>query len=76
MISIKNFLSDNDFKITILKDLIDILNYEKIILLSDNKIVINYSNQILTINGNNLSIIKLLNDEIAIQGSFTNIEFR
>lgn len=76
MISIKNFLNESDPKITIFNDLIDVLNYEKIVLLSDTKIVINYFNKILTIKGNNLSILKLLDNEILVKGAFFNIEFR
>lgn len=76
MIGIKNILNDNDSKITIINDLIDILNYEKIILLSDTKIVINYFHKALTIKGSDLSILKLLDDEMLIKGKFIGIEFR
>lgn len=76
MISIKNLLEESDFKITILNNYIDILNFDEIILLSDNKIIISYLDKYTTIYGENLTILKLLDREILVSGKIASIEFR
>ena len=40
----------------------------------DNKIILSKNNNIITITGSNLTLLKLLDNEILIKGSIKNIE--
>ncbi len=73
---IRNFIQDNVFKVTVLKGQIDILNYLEIDHFDDSKIIIRYSEGTLVINGKELIIAKLLDDEILINGKIKNVEFK
>ena len=73
---IRNFIQDNVFKVTVLKGQIDILNYLEIDHFDDSKIIIRYSEGTLVINGNELIITKLLDDEILINGKIKTVEFK
>ena len=72
----KNYILENDFKITILKDTIDILNYSDINHFDDNKIMVRHNNGLVIVKGYKLIISKLLEDELLIQGKVENIELR
>lgn len=72
----RNYLLENDFKITILDGKIDVINYISVEHFDFNKIIIKYDNGLITINGNNLVVTRLISDEILITGIFKNIEFR
>lgn len=74
--NLKNFINDLEFKITILNNCINVVNYEELVLLSEDKIIIKNDNKSILIIGKNLSILKLLNQELLIKGIFQNIEFR
>jgi len=73
---LRNYINDNDFKINILKETINIVNYIDIILLEENRISIKYSDGIIVVKGEDLSVSKLLENEMIITGKFTNIEFK
>ncbi len=74
--NIRNYVFDSTFKVTVLKGQIDILNYKEIDHFDDNKIIIRFSDGTLVINGNDLIITKLLDDEILINGKIKTIEFK
>ena len=73
---IRNFLLEDEFKIIILKNKINICNYESIEYVDNNQIIIKNINELLLIKGKDLVITKLLNDEILITGMIKNIEMR
>ena len=75
-LNIRNYIFETDFKINMTNDQIDIINYKSIESVSINKITLKYNQGILEINGNNLVIKKLLNDELLIVGDIKLIEFR
>ena len=72
--NIKNYIGENNFRMIIYKDKIDIINYDDIINVSNNEIIVK-SNSIITINGKNLKLNKMLNDEILVIGDLINIKF-
>lgn len=74
MRKIKEFLNPQSLKITYLNNQINVLNYDDIVLLTDDKIILKKDQKIITINGNNLTLLKLLDEEILIQGYIKNIE--
>ena len=72
--SIRDYIKDTDFRFTVYKDKKDIVNYKKIISLEDEKILFLGGNQKITIRGKNLTLNKLLDDEILIVGKILKIE--
>ena len=72
----RNYLLDEIFNMKVLKNKINICNYESIGYLDDNLIIINYEDGEIKIKGENLVVSKLLNDEILISGKIQNIEMR
>ena len=71
---IKEFVNPKNLKITYLDNKLNILNYDEIIILLDNKIILSKNNNIITITGSNLTLLILLDNEILIKGSIKNIE--
>ena len=71
---IKEFINPKDLKITYFTNLVNISNYDDIILLNDNKIILKKTNKFITIKGENLTLKKLLDEEILIQVNIKTIE--
>ena len=69
---IRNLISEDNFKIIIYDNYIDIINYSKIINISDSLLTIK-SNKKILIYGKNLKINKLLDDELLIMGKVDKI---
>ena len=72
----RNYLLDETFNMRVLKNKVNICNYETIGYLDNNLIIINYDEGEVKIKGENLVVSKLLNDEILISGKIKNIEMR
>ena len=73
---ILEYIKDNELKISLFKDKIDIVNYKEILVFDDDKIVIDCSSLILTISGTDLTINKLYDHELLITGNINKIEYR
>lgn len=73
---IRSYLLDDEFRMTVLKDKINICNYDVIDYLDDDRISIKCLDCYIVIKGERLSVIKLLNDEILIKGQIKTIEMR
>lgn len=71
---IKNYIEDNEFHFDIFIDHTYIANYEKILSLSDTRVSFVAQNKKITLTGNKLSLIKMLDDELLIQGNLTKVE--
>lgn len=74
--NIRSYINESELKITILNNKISILNYIDIGHFDSNRIVVKCDDKDVILNGKNLVISKLVDDEILITGEFTNIEFR
>ncbi len=72
----RNYLLDETFNMRVLRDKIDICNYESIGYLDNELIIIYYEDGEVKIRGKNLVVSKLLDDEILISGNINNIEMR
>ena len=72
----RNYLLDEMFNMRVLKNKINICNYETIGYLDNDLIIINYDSGEIKIKGENLVVSKLMNDEILISGNIKNIEMR
>lgn len=71
---ITSYIKDNEFKINIYHNKINIVNYLDIISLEDSRVSIRYSEGNIVIKGKNLLVKKLLDQEILITGSIKVIE--
>lgn len=71
---INNYIDNKDYKITLYKDKLHIINYRKLISLDDNYVTILFANMKLIIKGNNMLLKKILDDELLISGTINNIE--
>ena len=72
--NLREYVLETNFKIYMEQNKIDVVNYDSIESVTNNKISLKYNNKILNIIGNDLVIKKLLNDEILIEGKLKNIE--
>ena len=72
---LRSYILENEFKITILTKKVDIVNYLEIDHFDDTKIIVRYDKGIVKIKGENLTISKLLNDELLILGTIKVVEF-
>lgn len=73
---IRSYVLDNDLKITIINNKINIVNYKDIGHFDSNKIIVKTDNKDIVIKGSDLVVSKLMSCEMLITGDFTNIEFR
>ena len=73
---IRSYILDDDLRITILNNKINIVNYNDIGHFDSNKIIVKVNNGEVIIKGSDLVVSKLMNSEILITGHFNNIEFR
>ena len=67
------YLEDEDYKISIKKNQINIINFKEIIDFSDNKITLKCDNKRIDVEGKNLIISKMIDDELLIIGNIYNI---
>ena len=74
--SIRSYFLEEQFQLIYLQNQIDIINYQEIDSKKKKKIRIRYKGGVLIVAGHNLSISKLLDDEILIRGDIEKIEFR
>ena len=70
---LEDYLYDNEYKIIVKKNQVDIVNYDEIIDFSLNKISIKYRNKIFVIEGTNMVISKMLDNEILITGNISSL---
>ena len=74
--NIRNYILEEEFRIIIKQNKINIINYIELIDFNDFEIKIKYIKGDLLINGDNLRLKKILNDELLIEGNISKIEFR
>ena len=70
---IENYLNDLDYKIIIRKNQINIINYDEIIDFSLSKISVRYKNKKFIIEGKELVITRMFDNEVLINGNISNI---
>lgn len=74
--SFRNYILDEEFKINIYKDKVNVVNYTDIVNFTSKEVTIKYDSGLLLITGNNLSISRLLIDEVLVTGNIEKIELR
>ncbi len=73
---LRNYLDPIDFHIDIYDKQIHITNYEKILTLGTNKIIIKASLKKITLEGRNFSLNKLEDKELLISGKLESLEIK
>ena len=73
--NVRSYIRDNNYKITLKSNIIDIENYKEVGNITEKEIIIYVEKLKIIIRGNNLSIKKLLNNETLIIGNYNNIIF-
>lgn len=73
---IKTYIKEDETKIIVINNKINIVNYNDIGHFDSNKIIVKVKDKELIIQGSDLVVSKLMNDEILITGNFNKIEFR
>lgn len=74
MFDLRNYISDVEFRVSLYKDKVHIVNYTKIVTIEKSRISIGYSSGMLIIKGKDLALKKLLDDEILIKGIINSVE--
>ncbi|MBR2712427.1 MAG: hypothetical protein IKE73_01825 [Bacilli bacterium] len=69
--NIRNYIGEDDFRIIIYKDKINVINFKNINEITSNKVLIDS----LSIYGKNLSLNKIMTSEVLINGIVEKIEF-
>ena len=71
---LNNYLDDNEFKITIYEDeKVDIVNYDSIIDFNLKEVIVSVNNKKVIIEGINLTINKMLDNEVLITGLISSV---
>lgn len=73
---LRNYIKQEETKIYYRKDKLDIINYKKILIFEDNKILVEIIDDILEIKGANLIIKRFEKEELLVEGSIFSITFR
>ena len=73
--NLREYINDSELKITILKNKINVVNYDKLRDISEKEIVLSKDNKKIKILGKNLKLNKLLDNEILIIGLIERVEF-
>ncbi len=72
---IDDYINDKVFSIIYKNNYLDIINYTKIDNFSSSNIIISYYNNKYSIEGNNLIISKMMEEELLIEGDIHKITF-
>ena len=68
-----NYLYDREYKIIIKENYVNIINYDEIVDFTLNRIAVRYANKTIVIEGTNLTISKMVIDEVLVTGKIVNI---
>lgn len=71
---IRDYIRDDEFRLTIFKDRLHIINYLEILSLSNKQISVDTGDNLIVIKGENLILNKLLDNEILITGKIYTVE--
>ena len=71
---INNYLNDNEFRVKVFANKIDIINYTSILDFSSTEISVKVNNKIVIVTGDDLVISKMYDDELLIKGKINNIK--
>ncbi len=67
------YLYDREYKIIIKENYVNIVNYDEIVDFTLNRIAVKYQDKTIVIEGTNLTITKMVMDEVLVTGKIANI---
>lgn len=71
---LKDYINDNEFRMTIFCDRIYVVNYIEVLSLEEERVSFSTEKGRIVIKGNHLTLNKLLDKEILVSGNVSNIE--
>ena len=71
---IESFIDNKEFKITLFKNMLNIINYEKIIKVEREYISLRTNKKIIRIKGEDMLLKKSLDNELLVTGQISKIE--
>lgn len=71
---LKDYINDNEFRITIFSDRIYVVNYKEVLSLEDERISFSTEKGRIIVKGDHLTLNKLLDKEVLISGKTKDIE--
>ena len=74
MKKIKEFINSKQLRLNYIDNKLNVVNYDEIVLLTDEKIILTKDKKVIIIKGLYLTLLKLLEEEILINGSIKTIE--
>lgn len=69
------YLVDNEYKVTIEKDRVHIINYVEIVDFSSTRVIVKYRDGVTVLEGLNLVVSKMMDDELVIEGKLKSIQY-
>jgi len=70
-----NYIKDLNLKVIYSNNKLNIINYKKILIFNDDKIKVECPKKIITVLGNNLSIKKMYDEELLIEGNIKEVKW-
>ncbi|MBE6140161.1 MAG: hypothetical protein E7172_01315 [Firmicutes bacterium] len=70
-----NYIKDLNLKVIYFNNKLDIINYKKILIFNDDKIKVECPKKIMIVLGNNLSIKKMYDEELLIEGNIKEVKW-
>ncbi len=72
---VKDYIKDEEFRMTIFKNRVHIVNYQEILSLEPSRVSVQIENKRMVLKGTKLLVKKLLDHEILIQGEIHSLEW-
>ncbi len=72
--NVKDYIIDKEFRFIVYKNKVNIINYNNILSIEKERISVSYSSGILVIKGKDLTLKKMLDDEVLIYGNIKLVE--
>ena len=71
---VRDFINPSNFEMNYVNNKLNVVNYDEIVLLTEEKIILLKDKKTISIKGKNLSLLKLLDQEILVNGNIKTIE--
>ena len=71
---VKDYIKDEEFRLTLFSDRVHIINYKEILSLEDSRMSFTYDKKRVVMKGKGLFLHKLLEQEVLVDGKVTSIE--
>lgn len=71
---LRNYIDDKEFRVCLLKNSVNVINYCSIFAIEKTRVSLSYNDGTLIIKGNNLTLKKMLENELLVYGEIKSIE--